>query len=73
MKKILYILTAALLAAGCNFLDFDESSSDYTREDMYKTYSNIQRMLTNIYGYLPNKDIADVGSAMRECGSDDAE
>ena len=73
MKKILCILTAALLAAGCNFLDFDESSSDYTREDMYKTYSNIQRMLTNIYGYLPNKDIADVGSALRDCGSDDAE
>ena len=73
MKKLLYILTAALLMAGCNFLDFDESSSDYSREDMYKTYSNIQKMLTNIYGYMPNKDIADVGSALRDCGSDDAE
>ena len=73
MKKIYYILSAALLLAGCNVLDFDESSSQYTREDMYKTYSNIQKMLTNIYGYMPNKDIADVSSAMRECGSDDAE
>ena len=73
MKKIFYILSAALLLAGCNVLDFDESSSQYTREDMYKTYSNIQKMLTNIYGYMPNKDIADVSSAMRECGSDDAE
>ncbi|MBQ9193360.1 MAG: RagB/SusD family nutrient uptake outer membrane protein [Bacteroidales bacterium] len=73
MKKILSMLFVAVLAAGCNFLDFDESSSDYTREDMYKTYSNIQRMLTNIYGYLPGKDIADVGSALRDCGSDDAE
>jgi len=73
MKKIFCILSVALLAAGCNFLDFDESSSDYSREDMYKTYSNIQKMLTNIYGYMPNKDIADVGSALRDCGSDDAE
>ena len=68
MKKIFCILSAALLLAGCNFLDFDESSSDYSREDMYLTYSNIQKMLTNIYGYL-----ADVSSALRDCGSDDAE
>ena len=73
MKKIFYILSAALLLAGCNFLDFDESSSQYDREGMYKTYSNIQKMLTNIYGYMPNKDIADVSSALRDCGSDDAE
>ena len=73
MKKILYILFTLILCAGCNFLDFDESSSQYSREDMYKTYSNIQRMLTNIYGYMPGKDIADVGSALRDCGSDDAE
>ena len=73
MKKLFYILTLALLATSCNFLDFDESSSSYTRETMYTTYSNIQRMLTNIYGYMPNKDIADVSSALRDCGSDDAE
>ena len=63
----------ALLATGCNFLDFDESSSDYSREDMYLTYSNIQKMLTNVYGYMPNKNIYDVSDAMRDCGSDDAE
>ncbi len=63
----------AVLAAGCNFLDFDESSSDYSREDMYLTYSNIQKMLTNIYGYMPNKNIYDVSDALRDCGSDDAE
>ncbi len=62
-----------LLAASCSFLDFDETSGDYTREDMYKTYSNIRSMLTNVYGYMPNKDVADVGSAFRECGCDDAE
>ena len=73
MKKIIYILSAIIISAGCNFLDFDESSSQYTHESMYSTYSNIQKMLTNIYGYMPNKDIADVGSALRDCGSDDAE
>ena len=73
MKKIFYILSATLLLTGCHFLDFDESSSNYSREDMYTTYSNIQKMLTNIYGYMPGKYIADVGDAMRECGCDDAE
>ena len=73
MKKIFYILSVAILAAGCNYLDFDETSGDYTREDMYSTYSNIQSMMTNIYGYMPNKEIVDVGEAMRDCGSDDAE
>ena len=73
MKKLIYILSAFILVVSCKALDFDESSSQYTRDDMYKTYSNIQKMLTNIYGYMPNKDIADVSSALRSCGSDDAE
>lgn len=73
MKKTFLFVFAALLLTGCNFLDFDETSGIYTREDMYMTYSNIRSMLTNIYGYMPNKDIADVGSALRDCGSDDAE
>ena len=73
MKKLIYILSAFILAASCNALDFDESSSQYTRDTMYKTYDNITKMLTNIYGYMPNKDIYDVSSALRDCGSDDAE
>ena len=73
MKKLFYIISTVLLVAGCHFLDFDETSSLYDRDDMYSTYSNIQKMLTNIYGYMPHKDIADVGSALRDCGSDDAE
>ena len=71
MKKIIYIALTALLMAGCHFLDFDETSSLYDRDDMYSTYSNIQKMLTNIYGYMPYKEIADVSSALRDCGSDD--
>ena len=73
MKKIFTILYAALLLTGCNFLDFDETNKPKSRETMYKTYDAIRSMLTNIYGYMPAKDIADVGSALRECGCDDAE
>ena len=73
MKKIIILISSVLLLAACDFLKVEESSSVYEREDMYKTYSNIQKMLTNIYGYLPGKDIYDVGSALRDCGCDDAE
>ena len=73
MKKIFYILSLVVLTAGCHVLDFDETSSDFTREDMLTSYSNIEKVLTNVYGYMPNKDIADVSSALRDCGSDDAE
>ena len=73
MKKYIYIISAALLLAGCNFLDFDETSGLYERESMYSTYSNVQKMLTNLYGYMPGKNIVDVSDAMRDCGCDDAE
>lgn len=73
MKKIFCILSIAALCAGCHVLDFDETSADYTRGDMITDFSNIARLLTNVYGYMPGKDIADVGSALRDCGSDDAE
>ena len=53
MKRLIYILSAIILSAGCNVLDFDESSSQYSREDMYTTYSNIQRMLTLRYSASP--------------------
>ena len=73
MKKFLYILSVVVLTASCNFLDFDETKATYKREDMYSNFSNITKMLTNIYGYMPGKDIVDVSDAMRDCGSDDAE
>ncbi|MBO6096785.1 MAG: hypothetical protein J6P56_05665 [Bacteroidales bacterium] len=48
MKKIFYILSLVVLSAGCHVLDFDETSSDFTREDMLTSYSNIERVLTNV-------------------------
>lgn len=73
MKKYLYIISAVLCLSGCSFLDFDETDGDYTREDMYSTYSNVRAMLSNVYSYMPGKSIYDIGNAMRECGCDDAE
>ena len=73
MKKIFYFLSVVILCAGCHFLDFDETSANYSREDMVTSFDNIAKLLTNVYGYMPNKDIADVSSALRDCGSDDAE
>ena len=73
MKKFIYIIMAAALALpSCNMLDFDETSGVYDRDDMYETYSYAQRMLTNIYSYMP-QDLGTIGDAMRDCGSDDAE
>ena len=73
MKKFIYIIMAASLALqGCNMLDFDETSGVYDRDDMYETYSYAQRMLTNIYSYMP-QDLGTISNAMRDCGSDDAE
>ncbi len=73
MKKIFYFLCVVILFAGCNVLDFDETSASYSREDMITSFDNIAKLLTNVYGFMPNKDIADVSSALRDCGSDDAE
>ena len=72
MKKIIYILAAAAMVQGCNFLDFDETSSLYTREDMYAYFGKAKEMLTNVYGYMP-QDFGVVSKAMRDCGCDDAE
>ena len=65
-------MAAALALPSCNMLDFDETSGVYDRDDMYETYSYAQRMLTNIYSYMP-QDLGTIGDAMRDCGSDDAE
>ena len=73
MKKFIYIIMAAFIVLpGCNMLDFDETSGVYDRDDMYETYSYAQRMLTNIYSYMP-QDLGAISDAMRDCGSDDAE
>lgn len=72
MKRIIYTLSVILTLQGCNFLDFDETSSLYTREDMYAYFGQTKDMLTNVYGYMP-QDFGVISKAMRDCGCDDAE
>ncbi|MFI3286720.1 MAG: RagB/SusD family nutrient uptake outer membrane protein [Rikenellaceae bacterium] len=73
MKRILYVIAAfATLTTSCNYLDFDETSDVYTKEDIYDYYTKSAQMLTNVYSYMP-QDFGSIDGAMRDCGSDDAE
>ncbi|MFI3305148.1 MAG: RagB/SusD family nutrient uptake outer membrane protein [Rikenellaceae bacterium] len=72
MKRLIYIIAACVTLQSCNYLDFDETSSVYTEEDMYDTYTRCAQMLTNVYSYIP-QDFGTIDCAMRDCGSDDAE
>lgn len=69
-RAVLSVLVLTL--TSCNYLDFDETSSVYTHDDMYRYFNKTSQMLTNIYRYIP-QDLGAIGNAMRECGSDDAE
>lgn len=72
MKKILYTIIIACSVYSCNYLDFDETSGMYTREDMYKYFNKASQMLVNAYRYMP-QDFGEISKAMRDCGIDDAE
>ncbi len=68
-KYSLIGLTAILLA-GCNFMDCDESSN-YTKEDIFTSYTRTKQMVTNIYSYLPN-GFCNIDGAMQDAATDDA-
>lgn len=65
-------MSVLFCSQSCNFLDFDETNSLYTREDMYAYFGQTKSMLTNVYGYMP-QDFGVISNAMRDCGCDDAE
>ncbi len=71
-KAILGILAVLATAVSCNYLDFDETSSLYDHDSMYKYFGNARQMLNNIYSYMP-QDLGTIDGAMRDCASDDAE
>ncbi len=58
--------------SSCGYLDFSETSNQYTQEDMYEYYLKSVQMLTNVYGYIP-QDFGVIGGSMRDCATDDAE
>ncbi|MFI3327872.1 MAG: RagB/SusD family nutrient uptake outer membrane protein [Rikenellaceae bacterium] len=72
MKKILYIIALSIGMSSCDYLDFNETSNQYTQEDMYEYYLKSVQMLTNVYGYIP-QDFGVIGGAMRDCATDDSE
>lgn len=73
--KVMNIFTAVMLAisaASCSFLDFDETDGLRTKEDMYKYFNSVEKMLTDVYSYMP-RDLGAISGAMRDCATDDAE
>ena len=72
MRKILYVIASLFIVQGCNFLDFDETSGLYTKEDIYSYFQNTKNTLTYVYSFMP-QDLGALSNAMRDCGCDDAE
>lgn len=71
-KYVIASFFSSMLLSSCNYLDFDETNGLKTKEDMYKYFNTTKGMLTHVYSYIP-QDFGVIGSAMRECASDDAE
>lgn len=70
-----YVITgflSFLILGSCNYLDFDETNGLKTKEDMYKYFNTTKGMLSYVYSFIP-QDFGAIGSAMRDCASDDAE
>lgn len=73
MKMKYIILLACPLALGaCNFLDYDETNSLKTKDNVYEYFASTKQVLTKVYSYLP-QDLGVIGGAMRDCATDDAE
>ena len=70
--KTISLLACAILITSCNFLDFDETSNRYEKDDIYAYFSKTKSMLTHVYSFMP-QDFGAIGGAMRDCGCDDAE
>jgi hypothetical protein len=73
MKMLKATIFLFLLAsvAGCNFLDYDEST-DLKKEDVFSNFDRSKSFLTNIYSYLPS-GFNSIDGAMRASASDNAE
>lgn len=72
MNAIKYGFLMLMLLGGvsCDYLDVDESTG---KEEayMYGYFDEVKKVVTNIYGYLPD-DFGSIDGAMRECATDNA-
>lgn len=70
MKKIIYIISAAICLASCSFMDV--STREYhSTEYQFSTFDRTKMVLTNVYGYLQS-GWSDVAGTMREVATDNA-
>lgn len=69
LKHIIFGLMVSVLT-GCDFMNCDESS-DYSKEDIFTSYSRVKKMVTHIYSFLPN-GFSNIDGAMHETATDDA-
>lgn len=69
-KKYLILCLCSVLLTGCNFLDFDESSS-VTQDQAYGYFANITKLATSAYRELP-EDWGVISDALRESATDNA-
>lgn len=72
LNRILSLFACVAALSSCSYLDFDETSSLYDHDSIYKYFGNARQMLNNIYSYMP-QDLGTISGAMRDCASDDAE
>lgn len=71
---IIITMLSCFVCTSCSFLNFDETNGLKTKEDMYKYFGTTENMLTHIYSFMPQGfNVPNEISAMRDCGSDDAE
>lgn len=61
---------ATVSFAGCDILDCDESS-DYSKQEIFDSYTRSKNMVTHIYSYLPS-DFCNTEGAMLDAATDDA-
>lgn len=68
--KIIALFLFTVSLAGCEYLDYDESSY-LSKEDIFVDFDRTKNFLTNIYNYLPD-DFVSIDGAMRAAATDEA-
>lgn len=71
-RNILYILLSLIGLAGCEFLDYKETSYFDDSEQIFSNFNRTKNFLSNIYSYLPSNS-TDIDGAMRASATDEAE
>lgn len=68
--KHIALFLSLLTLSGCDFMNCDESS-DYTKSDIFESYTRTKQMVIHLYAYLPT-DFCQTEGAMLDAATDDA-